>query len=147
MEKKPEVPKQNFSEGKTLHYLCSVVQCVKLSFMNKNFEKWREVIVLNFSNLVLKRYWKSMENDFRNMWEPWITCHTKCNVGWKIRPRNPSDRGAILLWFSNSNRKYSFGNVFFADQHLRTRQRWKVSGNLFSLKRTVYRKHPVRYPD
>jgi len=39
MEKKPEVPKQNFSEGETLRYLCSVVQCVKLSFMNKNFEK------------------------------------------------------------------------------------------------------------
>jgi len=50
--------------GKALHYLCIVVQCVKLSFIIKNFEKWREVIALNFSNFVLKRYWKSMENDF-----------------------------------------------------------------------------------
>jgi len=49
---------------KALHYFCSAVQCVKLSFMIKNFEKWREVMVLNLSNLVLKRYWKSMENDF-----------------------------------------------------------------------------------
>jgi len=32
--------------------------------MIKNFEKWREAVVLNFLNLVLKRYWKSMENDF-----------------------------------------------------------------------------------
>jgi len=31
--------------------------------MIKNFEKLREVMVLNFFNLVLKRYWKSMEND------------------------------------------------------------------------------------
>jgi len=64
MEKKSQVSEQNFTEGKALHYLCSVVQCVKLSFMIKNFDKWREVMVLNFLNLVLKRYGKSMENDF-----------------------------------------------------------------------------------
>jgi len=64
MEKKFEVPEQNFTEGKAVHYLCSVMQCAKLSFMIKNLEKWREVMVLNFFNLVLKRYWKSMENDF-----------------------------------------------------------------------------------
>jgi len=34
----------NFTEGKAVHYLCSVVQCVKLSLMIRNFEKWREVI-------------------------------------------------------------------------------------------------------
>ena len=64
MEKKSQVSEQNFTEGRALHYLCSVVQCVKLSFMIKNFDKWREVMVLNFLNLVLKRYGKSMENDF-----------------------------------------------------------------------------------
>jgi len=31
-----------------------------MSFMIKNFKKWREVMVFNFFNLVLK----SMENDF-----------------------------------------------------------------------------------
>jgi len=40
------------------------MQCVKLSFMIKNFKKWREVMVLNFLILVWKRCWKSMENDF-----------------------------------------------------------------------------------
>jgi len=39
MEKKSEVFQQNFTEGKALHYLCSVVQSVKLNFMIKNFEK------------------------------------------------------------------------------------------------------------
>jgi len=39
MEKKFEVSEQNFTEGKALHYLCSVMQCVKLSFMIKNFIK------------------------------------------------------------------------------------------------------------
>jgi len=62
MEKKSHVSEQNFTEGKALHYLCSVVHCVKLSFMIKNFENWREVVVLNFLNLLLKRYWKSMKN-------------------------------------------------------------------------------------
>ena len=38
--------------------------CAKLSFMFKKFGEWREVMVLNFFNLVLKRYWKSLENDF-----------------------------------------------------------------------------------
>jgi len=64
MEKKSEVSEHNFTEGKAINYLCSIEQCVKLSFMIKNFEKWREVMVLNFYNLVLKRCWKSMENDF-----------------------------------------------------------------------------------
>ena len=72
MEKKFEVSEQNFTEGKALHYLCSVMQCVKLSFMIKNFIKWREVMVLNCLNLVLKRYWKSMENNFFYVWEPWF---------------------------------------------------------------------------
>jgi len=39
-------------------FLCSVMQCVKLSFMIKNFEKCREAVVLNFLNLVLKKYGK-----------------------------------------------------------------------------------------
>jgi len=40
MEKTSEVSEWNFTEGKAIHYiLCSVEQCVKLSFMNKNFEK------------------------------------------------------------------------------------------------------------
>jgi len=39
MEKKFEVPEQNFTEGKAVHYLCSVMQCAKLSFMIKNLEK------------------------------------------------------------------------------------------------------------
>jgi len=64
MEKKSQVSERNFTEGKAIRYLCNVLQCVKLSFMVKNFEKWREVMVLNFSNFVLKRYWKSMENEF-----------------------------------------------------------------------------------
>jgi len=32
--------------------------------MIKKFEKWREVLALNLLNLVLKRYWKSMETNF-----------------------------------------------------------------------------------
>jgi len=39
MEKKSQVSEQNFAEGKALHYSCSVVQCVKLSFVIKIFEK------------------------------------------------------------------------------------------------------------
>ena len=39
MENKFEASEQNFTEGKVLHYLCSVMQCVKLSFMIKNFKK------------------------------------------------------------------------------------------------------------
>jgi len=39
MEKDSKVSEQNFAEGKAVHYLCSVMQCVKLSFMIKNFEK------------------------------------------------------------------------------------------------------------
>jgi len=38
-EKKFEVSEQNFTEVKAIHYLCSVEQCVKLSFMIKDFEK------------------------------------------------------------------------------------------------------------
>jgi len=37
-------------------HLCIVMQCVKLSFMIKNFEKLRQVMVLNFFKLVMKRY-------------------------------------------------------------------------------------------
>ena len=64
MEKKSQVSEQSFTEGKALHYFCSVMQCAKLSFMIKNLRKWREVMVLNFLNLVVKKYWKSTENDF-----------------------------------------------------------------------------------
>jgi len=32
--------------------------------MIKNFEKWKEVMVLNILNLVLNKYWKSIENNF-----------------------------------------------------------------------------------
>jgi len=39
MEKKSETAEQNFTEGKALHYLCSVMQCVNLRLMIKNFEK------------------------------------------------------------------------------------------------------------
>jgi len=39
MEKKSQVSEQNFTESNALHYLCSVMQCIKLSFMIKNFEK------------------------------------------------------------------------------------------------------------
>jgi len=35
MENKYEVSEQNFTEGKAIHHLCSVEQCVKLSFMIK----------------------------------------------------------------------------------------------------------------
>jgi len=55
MGKKSEAFEQNFAESKALHQR-SVMQCVKLGFMIKNFKKGREVIVLNFFNLVLKRY-------------------------------------------------------------------------------------------
>jgi len=34
------------------------MQCAKMSFMIKNFEKWREIMVLNFFDLVLKKYGK-----------------------------------------------------------------------------------------
>jgi len=39
MEKKSEVSEHNFTEVKAVHYLCSIEQCVKLSFMIRNFEK------------------------------------------------------------------------------------------------------------
>jgi len=64
MDKKSEASEQIFIEGKELKYLCSVMGYAKLSFIIKKLGKWREVMVLNFFNLVLKRYWKSMENDF-----------------------------------------------------------------------------------
>jgi len=58
MENKSEVSEQNVTEGKALHYLCSVMQCVILSLLMKNFIKGREVMILNFFNLVLKKYGK-----------------------------------------------------------------------------------------
>jgi len=64
MEKKSEASEQNVTEGKAVHCLCSVMQCVKIEFMIKNIEKWRELTVLNLLNLVSKRFGKSMENDF-----------------------------------------------------------------------------------
>jgi len=39
MEKKFEISEQNFTEVKAVHYLCSVIQCEKFSFMVKNFGK------------------------------------------------------------------------------------------------------------
>jgi len=39
MEKKSQVSEQSFTEGKALHYLGSVMQWAKLSFMIKNFTK------------------------------------------------------------------------------------------------------------
>ena len=63
MEKKFEVSEQNFTEGEAVHYLCSVMQSAKSSFMTNNFNKLK-VMVLNFFNLVLKRYWQSVVNDF-----------------------------------------------------------------------------------
>jgi len=56
MEKKFEASEQDFTEGKAVHYLCSVIKCAKLSFIIKDFKKLREVMILNFFNLVLKRY-------------------------------------------------------------------------------------------
>jgi len=38
MGMKSQVSEHNFTEGKALHYLCSVMQCVKLSLMIKNFK-------------------------------------------------------------------------------------------------------------
>jgi len=43
-------------------HLRSVMQCVKLNYMIKNFKKWREVMVFNFFNLLLKIV-------FENVWE------------------------------------------------------------------------------
>jgi len=37
--KKSEVSEQNVAEDRAIHYLCSVIQCVKSSFMIKNFKK------------------------------------------------------------------------------------------------------------
>jgi len=39
MEKKSEASEQNVTEGKAVHCLCSVMQCVKIEFMIKNIEK------------------------------------------------------------------------------------------------------------
>ena len=38
----------------------AVLKFVKLSYRIKNFEKWREVMVMNFFELVLKRFGKSI---------------------------------------------------------------------------------------
>jgi len=62
MEEKSEVSEHTFTEGKAL--LIIYAMCT-IKFMIKIFEKWREVMVLNLSNLVLKRYWKSMKNNFK----------------------------------------------------------------------------------
>jgi len=51
--------------------------------MIKNFEEWREVIVLNFLNLVLKRYWKSRENDFFLCGNP-VTCNAQARNNFKL---------------------------------------------------------------
>ena len=49
------------------------MQCVKSSFMIKNFEKWREVMILNLWNLVLKRFKKGTGKIiFLNVCEPWV---------------------------------------------------------------------------
>ena len=36
-----------FLKAKHFHWLCSAVQCEKLSFMSENFRKWRKTMVLN----------------------------------------------------------------------------------------------------
>jgi len=55
-----------FTEGKAFEIFCSGMQCVKLSFTNKKFVKWRRVIISNFFHLALKKYgiW------FLTPWEP-----------------------------------------------------------------------------
>jgi len=58
MKKEFEVSEHNFTEGKEVHYLCRVMKCGNLSFMIKNFRNLREVMLLNFLNLVLKKYGK-----------------------------------------------------------------------------------------
>jgi len=65
-KKSEEVSEQRFTEGKAHYHLCSVMQYGKSCFMKKNFEKLR-VVVLNFSNLVLERYCRNMENYFFNV--------------------------------------------------------------------------------
>jgi len=95
MEKKSQVSEQNFTEGKALHYLCSVMQCIKLSFMITNFKKWREVMVLNFLNLVLKGIEKLWKMIFKNTWEPWVTRFTLHSYGIRVGleiPQNPQAR-------------------------------------------------------
>jgi len=57
MERKYEVCQQNFTKDKAIQYLCSVEQCVKLSFMIKKFEKMKRsngIELFKFS--ILKRY-------------------------------------------------------------------------------------------
>jgi len=57
MEEKFEVSEQNFTEAKQLIIYPVLCKCAKLSFIIKNFKKWK-VMVLNFFNLVLQRYEK-----------------------------------------------------------------------------------------
>ena len=99
--KEIEAFEQNLTEGKALHYLCSVMQCAKLSSMIKKFERWREAMVFNFFKLVSKRYWKSMENDF------WKCVGTLCLL-----------RGHIRFWlvFGTSliyNKKTLFSRMWY----------------------------------
>ena len=89
MEKKSGVSEQNFTEAKAIHFLCSVMQSVKLSFIINNFEKWREVMVLNLLNLVLKRYGKSMENDFFKCVGTLISDQCKLNIFADVSPKVP----------------------------------------------------------
>jgi len=37
--KEIEVSEHNFAEGKAVHYLCSIMQCIKMSFVVKNSKK------------------------------------------------------------------------------------------------------------
>jgi len=62
----------------------------------------REVMVLNFFNLVLKRYWKSMENDFQ-----------KC-VGTLIGVKF----SILVLFHSVFHNAFSCGSVFWNDNHV-----------------------------
>jgi len=38
MEMKFKASEQNFTEGKAVHYFCSVMKCAKFSFMIKDFK-------------------------------------------------------------------------------------------------------------
>jgi len=52
MEKNFEVSEQNFTEGKAVHFLRSVMQYAKLSYMIKNFKKMKRsngIVLFEFS--------------------------------------------------------------------------------------------------
>jgi len=68
MEKKSEVLEHNFTEGKALHYLCSAIQCAKLSFMIKSCKKMKRSDGIEFFKFRIEKVRKMF---FLNLWEPW----------------------------------------------------------------------------